>query len=163
MGKAQFWSLISSRSDGRNRSHAQDSTETKSGGHPCRGWGRQREGHTDGLVSSKEGSGWRGGCFWLEERPEGDGEACVGGGRRPPARTSRGSRGGGVCRTLALGAPRSWTGLPLRNLSRGPSPFPKAPVLKSPRHLRLQEGKEPEKRIADHMDLFPGFKKNPSN
>lgn len=45
------------------------------------------------------------------------------------------------------------------NLSPGALPLPKPRVLKSPRHLRLREGKEPEKRIADHMDLFPGFKK----
>lgn len=32
--------------------------------------------------------------FWLEERPGGEGEACVGGGWRLPARICRGSRGG---------------------------------------------------------------------
>lgn len=65
----------------------------------------------------------------------------------------------GLGRTLVLEAPDPGPSSSGETLASGPSPFSITPVLKSPRHLRLQEGKEPEKRIADHMDLFPGFRK----
>lgn len=73
---------------------------------PGAGQGAGAEGsHMDGLVSSKEGLGW-GERSWPGESPGGEGQACVGGGRRLPARTSRGSRGGrGNGRTPTLGAP----------------------------------------------------------
>lgn len=149
-------SLIRCQSDGRNRSPTEDSTERKSGGHSRRGWGRQREGHVDGLVSSEEGLGWGGSVFgWRKGLREKGRLAWVGDGGHLPG-PAEGAEVGGRAGPRPWG-PRSWTGLPLRNLSLGALPLPKAPVLKSPRHLRLQEGKEPEKRIADHMDLFPGF------
>lgn len=120
-------------------------------------WGGRREATgTDWSAAKKEGwvrgsvFGWRKG---LREKGRlawvGAEAACQDQQREP--RLGVGGQDPGP------GGPRSWTELPLRNLSLGALPLPKAPVLKSPRHLRLQEGKEPEKRIADHMDLFPGF------
>lgn len=137
-----------------------DSTETKSPGHPPRddggGGGRPRGGHADGLVSGKEGLHGGGSVFGQGRALGEKGElAWVGDGGCLPGPAKGTEVGGGA--DPGPGGPRSWTGPPLRNLSLGALPLPQAPVLKSPRHLRLQEGKEPEKRIADHMDLFPGF------
>lgn len=82
-------------------------------------------------------------------------------GAEAPART-RPPEGAGWLSGWGRAGPPSWAELrrlQRGNLSPGALPLPKPRVLKSPRHLRLREGKEPEKRIADHMDLFPGFKK----
>lgn len=109
------------------------------------GWGRAF-GRRRGLGEKGDLCGWR----W-----------------RPPARTYGGNR---VAEGMGLGGqdpgrPRSWTGLQQRNLSLGALPLPNSLVLKSPRHLRLQEGKEPEKQLQTIWICFLGLKKkkNPSN
>lgn len=98
---------------------------------------------------------------WPEERPWGEGETCVGGsGGRLPGLvegTEVAERMGSGGRTP--GGPRSWTGLQQRNLSPRPLPLPHPLVLKSPRHLRLQEGKEPEKQSQTIWICFLGLKK----
>lgn len=95
--------------------------------------------------------------FAWAERPEGDGRlAWVGDGGCVPGTAERAKDWGGG-EDPGAETPDSGPGYSRETLARGPGPLPNPLVLKSPGHLRLQEGKEPEKRIVDHMDLFPRF------
>lgn len=97
----------------------------------------------------------------LGGRPGGEEETRVGGGGSCLPGLAEGmemaERVGLAGRTP--GGPRSWTGLQQRNLTLWTLPLPKPPVLKSPRHLRLQEGKEPEKQSQTIWICFLGLKK----
>ena len=125
------------------------------------GWGGLREGD----LCEPNGLGRRAGPGFFGPR-KGLGRPS---GRRGwgPRRLPGLAHGAGWLSGWGRAGPRRWRApswtrlrrLQPGNLGLWALPLPNPRVLKRPRHLRLQEGKDPEKRIADHMDLFPGLKK----